>query len=322
MLSRRAVLKAGVLTVAAPVLPALGSPPGGDAGAAATVGLLTDVHYADKPALGSRHYRHSIAKVRIAAKEFRRARVDCLVELGDLIDRAESVEEEVRWLGAIESELSIACDERHYVMGNHCLATLTRQEFAAHTAAREERSYYGFDRGGFRFVVLDACYTTAGVPYARGNFQVRDTALPPEEIDWLANDLRGSEHPCIVGRTMNPTRSRMPPPSGACWSTPARCSPCSKATPTTTTTARSPGYPIACYGPSLRARALTPTATRSCGSVTTARSALVASPCRPATPSSSRARSHGANCSGADNESIREARVEKNTRPVARLPEN
>ena len=49
-------------------------------------GLMTDMHYADRERSGTRYYRDSMAKIEEAVEEFRRAKVDFLVELGDMKD--------------------------------------------------------------------------------------------------------------------------------------------------------------------------------------------------------------------------------------------
>jgi len=56
------------------------------------MGLVTDLHYADKPAAGSRHYRESLGKIVEAGEQFEKDKPDFIVELGDLIDAADSVE--------------------------------------------------------------------------------------------------------------------------------------------------------------------------------------------------------------------------------------
>jgi len=196
-LSRRAVVRGGVLSIAGAILPALGQAVS-LRGTALKIGALTDVHYADKPALGTRYYRDSLAKVRAACAQFRQAGVQVLVELGDLIDAAQDAEQEIGWLRAIDAELARACDDRHYVLGNHCLATLTREEFTANTGPRRQSGYYSFDCASVRCLILDACYTTAGLPYARGNFDFRDTALPAEELAWLAAELKAADRPCVL----------------------------------------------------------------------------------------------------------------------------
>lgn len=160
------------------------------------VGLLTDLHYADKPAAGSRYYRETPRKLAAAADIFAEARPDFLVELGDLIDAAESVEKELGYLRYINRDLSAISDQRHYVLGNHCVSTLTKQEFLGEVGRSE--SYYSFDQGTFHFVVLDSCFRSDEEPYGRNNFKWTDPNVPAAELDWLKQDLAGTSRPTIV----------------------------------------------------------------------------------------------------------------------------
>jgi 3',5'-cyclic AMP phosphodiesterase CpdA len=162
------------------------------------VALLTDMHYADKAPAGTRHYRETLAKFEEAAKEFARpeARPDLLIELGDLVDAAESAAIELEYLRTINDRLSKVCAKRHYVLGNHCVDTLSKEEFLEHV--KQQKSYYSFDEGGFHFVILDACFRTDGVPYGRKNFQWTDTQIPDNELSWLEADLKTTELPVLV----------------------------------------------------------------------------------------------------------------------------
>ncbi len=56
------------------------------------IGLVTDLHYADREPVGSRHYRETLAKFEEAAKRFEQEKTDLVIELGDMIDAADSVE--------------------------------------------------------------------------------------------------------------------------------------------------------------------------------------------------------------------------------------
>lgn len=159
-------------------------------------GLVTDVHHADKPPRGSRHYRESGDKLAEAARTFRESRLDFVAELGDLIDAADSVETEQKYLSAIDRQFASIADDRHYVLGNHCVDTLTKQEFLGQVG--QDRSYYSFDRGGFHFVVLDSCFRGDGQPYGRKNFDWTDANVPAAELEWLRQDLRSNDSPTIV----------------------------------------------------------------------------------------------------------------------------
>ena len=93
------------------------------------VGMVTDLHYADKPSAGTRHYRETLRKLEEAAKQFEADQPDFLVELGDMIDAADSVDTEHRYLRTVNREFSAICKQRHYVLGNHCVDTLKKEEF-------------------------------------------------------------------------------------------------------------------------------------------------------------------------------------------------
>jgi len=106
------------------------------------------------------------------------------------------VDVEQGYLKTINREFSAVCKDRHYVLGNHCVDTLNKEEFLG--SVGQEKSYYSFDRGGIHFIVLDSCFRSDGEPYGRKNFQWTDTYIPPAELEWLEADLRTNEFPVIV----------------------------------------------------------------------------------------------------------------------------
>lgn len=193
-LGRRAFFKDGALVLTAA---SLGSSKLRAAEAASLrVALVTDLHYADKAPAGTRYYRQTLAKLEEASRQFEREKPAFLVELGDLIDAADSVDVERNYLKTINRPFSAICQDRHYVLGNHCVDTLTKEEFLG--GVEQEKSYYSFDRGGFHFIVLDACFRHDGQPYGRKNSHWTDANLPASELEWLAADLQGSDKPAIV----------------------------------------------------------------------------------------------------------------------------
>jgi len=159
-------------------------------------GLLTDVHYADKKAAGTRYYRESIRKLDEATGRLADTKPDFVVELGDLIDAADSVAAEKRFLRTINDTLTTTPAATHYVLGNHCVYTLTKEEFLGEVG--RPRSYDSFDAAGYHFVVLDACFRSDGVPYGRKNFDWTDANLPQPEIAWLQADLAASHGPVLL----------------------------------------------------------------------------------------------------------------------------
>lgn len=161
-----------------------------------SVGLVTDLHYADKPPAGSRHYRATLQKIREAAGAFQQTELDALIELGDLIDSADTLEREFAHLRTIDQELSKIHATRHYVLGNHCVHTLRKSEFLS--TVKQARSFYSFDLSPCHCIVLDACFRSDGQPYERGNFQWTDPNIPRDQLDWLHEDLKRTNLPTLV----------------------------------------------------------------------------------------------------------------------------
>jgi predicted phosphodiesterase len=192
-INRRAFIEAGALVIcAAGTVPSFAN----TKDETLRVGLITDLHYADKPPAGTRFYRETLGKLAEAAEKFSNAKIDFVVELGDLIDAADSVEVELDYLKAINREFSSLSKDRHYVLGNHCVDTLTKEEFLG--TIEQKKSYYSFDRGGIHFVILDACFKVGGQPYGRKNSTWTDTSIPAEELEWLEADLNANKKPVIV----------------------------------------------------------------------------------------------------------------------------
>lgn len=70
------------------------------------IGLLTALHFADKPPAGTRHYRETMQKLAEAAQVFEQEQVDLVVTLGDLIDSADSLDVEQNHLRRITAEFT------------------------------------------------------------------------------------------------------------------------------------------------------------------------------------------------------------------------
>ena len=194
-LGRRAFLKNGTLVLAAASVSSA-ELFADEQAARLRVGLVTDLHYADKAPAGTRHYRETLAKLEEAARQFEQDQPTMLVELGDLIDAADSVHLEQSYLKTINGKFSTICKDRHYVLGNHCVDTLKKEEFLG--GVEQEKSYYSFDRGDVHFVVLDSCFRSDGEPYGRKNFQWTDANIPAAELEWLEADLKANDKPVIV----------------------------------------------------------------------------------------------------------------------------
>lgn len=159
-------------------------------------GLMTDLHYADKEPTKTRFYREALVKLDEAVEHMNREKPTLVVELGDFIDQADSVEKEIEWLKTMESHFAKLSMPRHYVLGNHCVGTLTKKEFAQHTKAAG--GHASFESNGVTFLILDACFREDGTPYERKNFDWKDANLPKAELAWLGTELSKASGPVIV----------------------------------------------------------------------------------------------------------------------------
>ena len=117
--------------------------------------MATDLHYADKPTAGNRHYRETLRKFDEAAKQFANDNVDLVVELGDFIDAADSLETEKGYLTTITKRFSATRGQHHYVLGNHCVYALNKAEFLE-IVGDEEISPEGAEIPPYIFAITDA----------------------------------------------------------------------------------------------------------------------------------------------------------------------
>lgn len=200
-LSRRAFIKNGTLYMLAGLAGSTGIAQAlsvFDRKPALKIGLVTDIHYADTPDRGARNYRDSVPKLEEAVGQLHAHRIDFAVHGGDMIDALPdpTPESERRFLKQINRVFTRIHSERHYVLGNHCVYSLTKPEFLE-TIGRP-KSYYSFDKGLFHVVILDACYRQDGVDYGRRNFDYRDTEVPAAQQDWLAEDLKRTNRKTVV----------------------------------------------------------------------------------------------------------------------------
>jgi alkaline phosphatase len=162
-------------------------------------GLVTDVHYADIPAKGTRCYRDSQAKLVQAVETFNRRGLPFVAELGDFIDAGPSKADELKYLHAIREVFAQLQGQRYYVLGNHCVQTLTKTEFLENCGAELKKNCYSFDHGRFHFVVLDANFKRDGSSYAAGDFVWTDTWIHKPQQRWLAEDLeRAADKTTVV----------------------------------------------------------------------------------------------------------------------------
>lgn len=166
-------------------------------------GIITDSHYADRDPQGTRYFRDSLGKTEAAMSFMNEAQVDFVVHLGDFKDQDSQPMEAntLEYLRREEDAFATFKGLRFHVLGNHDVDSISKEQFlkaVENTGIVTGNSYYSFEDKGIHFIVLDACFTSAGVPYDRGNFSWDDAFVPREELNWLVEDLASSSLPTVI----------------------------------------------------------------------------------------------------------------------------
>ncbi|MBL7188139.1 MAG: metallophosphoesterase [Phycisphaerae bacterium] len=166
-------------------------------------GIVTDCHYADAEAAGTRFYRQSPDKLAECVELMNAEKVDFLIELGDFKDQnTPPVEQKtLSYLEAIEEVFQKFHGPAYHVLGNHDLDSISKEQFltrAENTNIDSDRSYYSFDVNRLHCIVLDANYRGDGADCDHGNFDWTDANVPTAELAWLVQDLAAASGPVIV----------------------------------------------------------------------------------------------------------------------------
>jgi predicted phosphodiesterase len=206
VITRRGFLKASAATLAGITIAPLSCTQRAALGRRrgnARFGIVTDSHYADAEAVGSRYYRHSLDKLTECIELMNTQKVDFLIELGDFKDQDKPPVEQktITYLQAVETVFQKFNGPTYHVLGNHDMDSISKEQFLTNvenTGIDQSKSYYSFDFNGLHFVVLDANYKTDGTDYNHGNFDWTDTNIPPAELNWLREDLAAARWPTIV----------------------------------------------------------------------------------------------------------------------------
>ncbi len=186
--TRRQFLLAGTSLLAAPAFAAEPD--------AVSIGLFADSHYADRAPRGSRHYRDSADKLAEFVRAMNRVEPDFIIVVGDYTDQAGDAEQKTRDLARMEAIAKTFHGPHRHVMGNHDLDVFTKDQCIAATGM--PAPHYAFDAGPLRCIVLDANYKKDFTPYAAGNFNWKQTYIPPAEQKWLAAELQRTRRKAVV----------------------------------------------------------------------------------------------------------------------------
>jgi len=204
--SRRVFLKSTATVLAAPAVLSLSCARNGSWARrrkAVRFGIVTDCHYADAEAAGSRFYRASLDKLGECVGQMNAEHVDFFIELGDFKDQGRPPVEQqtLAYLDKIETVFQRFDGPTYHVLGNHDMDSISKSQFLArvtNTGIEAGRSYYSFDANGLRCIVLDANFSADGTAYDHGNFNWTDANIPSHELAWLRDDLATASGPVVV----------------------------------------------------------------------------------------------------------------------------
>lgn len=134
--------------------------------------VVADIQYADRDTAGERHFRQSLNGLEQFVQTTNVQKPDFAIELGDIIDGGPDAARELDSILAVYHRLDCP---KYYVLGNHEFAGLSRDVVLA--KLKLEKGYYAFDRGTFRFVVLDTVELSAPGDAAAGQLSWLDRQL-------------------------------------------------------------------------------------------------------------------------------------------------
>lgn len=196
---RREFILAAVCTAAGGLEAAAGETP------VARFGMVSDIHYADKPNgpdwPGERCYRQATAKLRDCVETMNALKVDFLVELGDFKDQCATKEATLRCLEEVEKEFARFKGPRYHALGNHDMDCITKDEFlsrVSNSGQKKASGYYSFTVGKVTYVVLDPNYDSKFKDYSSGKFTWTDANVPPQEMKWLEGVLAAAPGSVVV----------------------------------------------------------------------------------------------------------------------------
>lgn len=88
---------------------------------------------------------------------------------------------------------------RYHVLGNHETETASKEEVMSFLGMPSK--YYSFDIGNYHFIVLDSNYEFKNgeyVDYDHSRYGFHECYIPPEELRWLASDLKSTDKRCFI----------------------------------------------------------------------------------------------------------------------------
>ncbi len=160
------------------------------------IGVITDTHVHpnridktnkvdDAPRYLNEKYIKVLDKFVSQMTEFQ---PEFIVHLGDVIEGTNDEDfVGIQGLELVEKEIKKTDVPLYWVIGNHDLRSVTREQFKE--TLNLDSINQSFDVGDYRFIILDANYNADNLPRSpEGNSYIRGN-MPPQEIEWFKKQL-------------------------------------------------------------------------------------------------------------------------------------
>jgi 3',5'-cyclic AMP phosphodiesterase CpdA len=112
-------------------------------------GVVADIQYHPGESLGTRYYSASLDKLKEALSEFRKVKVQFVVNLGDTIDH------HIQTFDGVVPLFKLLKAPVYHVIGNHDFDIQPGNEARVLPALGLKDSYYAFNKRRWRFIILD-----------------------------------------------------------------------------------------------------------------------------------------------------------------------
>lgn len=147
---------------------------------------VTDLHYTNlHDGVDGRQHDLSLEKLKQAVRNGAGG-CDCIVDLGDTADGFDGLRDQTELLGEVRDVLRGSGLPYYAIIGNHD-TSLPKEAFYPYLDMTNR--YYGFDCGGYRCLVLDACLNDVREPLPRTEIQWDNCWIDPGQIEWLRQEL-------------------------------------------------------------------------------------------------------------------------------------
>ncbi len=158
-------------------------------------GIVTDLHYAREDE-GNRLKSQAADRLSQAMMSFKENNVDFVINLGDTIDTANNIDEELVLCEEINKIFNASDFPVYHVIGNHDVAMFNKEEFLQ--AMKMKNSFYSFECKGIKFFILDGNCHEDGSDFCRNNFTWDNAWISQIQLDWLREELLNCNLPAVI----------------------------------------------------------------------------------------------------------------------------